>query len=364
MKVDVAIAGGGPAGLALAIHAAKRGLSTLVLERRAAPLDKACGEGVMPAGVSELEALGVLPLISPTDRSPFRGIRYVEEDGAAAEGRLPGGGGLGIRRTALTFALACRARSEGAVLREHAAVVSHRRTERAMAVQTEAGPVEAQILVAADGLASPLRHAEGLDRPLPRTRRFGLRQHFRRAPWTDFVEVHLARGAEAYVTPVGPQRVGVAFLWEDGRIAQPIPRNVCQRFPLLAERLTGAELESDARAAGPLAQSARTPVADRFVLLGDAAGYVDAITGEGVSLALLSAAALAAVLPDALARGATGNSLAAYARSFHRLFRRYAWTTRSVLAVARHLALRRQVIRFLGAHPKAFDRILDWFAAP
>src|SRR5262244_716924 len=279
MKVDVAIAGGGPAGLAMAIHAARRGLSTVVLERRATPVDKACGEGVMPAGVSELEGLGVLPLISPTDRAVFRGIRYVEEDGTAAEGRLRHGGGLGIRRTALNLALACRARSEGAELRDHSAVLSHRRCDRGVVLQTEAGAVEAQILIAADGLASALRHAEGLDGRPPRRRRFGLRQHFRRSPWTDFVEVHLSDGAEAYVTPVGPHRVGVALLWEDRRLSKPIPQSVHQRFPILREKLAAAELESDIRASGPLARLARAPIADRFVLLGDAAGYVDAITG-------------------------------------------------------------------------------------
>src|SRR5215831_10077421 len=363
MKVDVAIAGGGPAGLAMAIHAARRGLSTVVLERRATPVDKACGEGVMPAGVTELDGLGVLPLISPTDRAVFRGIRYVEEDGTAAEGRLPHGGGLGIRRTALNLALACKARSEGAVLRDHSAVLSHRRFDRSVVLQTEAGPVEAQILIAADGLASALRHAEGLDGRQPDRRRFGLRQHFRRSPWTDFVEVHLSDGAEAYVTPVGPHRVGVAFLWEEQRLAKPIPQSVRQRFPTLSEKLAAAELESDTRASGPLARTARTPIADRFALLGDAAGYVDAITGEGVSLALLCAAALGKVLPDALARGATRDSLVPYARAFTRLFRRYAWTTRSVLAVSRRARLRHSLVRFLSTHPAAFEAMLQWFAA-
>ena len=363
MKVDVAIAGGGPAGLAMAIHAADRGLSTLVIERRATPPDKACGEGVMPTGVVELETLGVLPLISPTDCAPFRGIRYVQEDGTSAEGRLPGGGGLGIRRTALVNAMAARARSAGAILRDHSAVLSHRRTERGVAIDTEAGPVEAQILIAADGLASALRRAEGLDgRPI-QPRRFGLRQHFRRSPWTDFVEVHLSDGAEAYVTPVGLQRVGVAFLWEDRRLQPPISAETLRdRFPILAEKLGGAELDSSARGAGPLARAARARTADRFALLGDAAGYVDAITGEGLSLALICADALARVLPDALAKGATQRSLSPYERAFSRHFRRYAWVTQAVLAVSRHLSLRRKLVRFLSAHPAAFDAMLSWFA--
>ncbi len=364
MKVEVAIAGGGPAGLAMAIHAAQRGLSTVVIERRAAPPDKACGEGVMPAGVGELETLGVLRLISPTDRASFRGIRYVQEDGTCAEGRLPAGGGLGIRRTALVDALACRARSAGAIVRDHSAVLSYRRTERSMAIETEAGRVESQILIAADGLASPLRRAEGLDGPPLKLRRFGLRQHFRARPWTDFVEVHLSDGAEAYVTPIGPNHLGVAFLWENGRVDKPVtPEMLQRRFPVLAEKLDGAELESPARGAGPLGRAARSRIADRFALLGDAAGYVDAITGEGLSLAFACAAALATILPDALARGAKRDALAPYERAFASLFRRYAWVTRSLLVVSRHLKLRRELVRFLSAHPKAFDALLRWFAA-
>jgi flavin-dependent dehydrogenase len=319
----------------------------------------------MPAGVGELEHLGVLPLLSAGDWTPFRGIRYVQEDGTSAEGRLPGKGGLGIRRTALVDALASRARGAGAILHEQSAVLSHRRTQGAIELETEAGPVEAQILIAADGLASPLRHAEGLD-GLPITPlRFGLRQHFRRVPWTDFVEVHLSDGAEAYVTPVGPERVGIAFLWEDRRLSKPIsPEALCGRFPLLAEKLLGSERESSPRGAGPLARAARARTADRFALLGDAAGYVDAITGEGLSLAFGCASALASILPQALARGASREALTPYERAFAQLFRRYVWVTRSVLAISRRVRLRRQIIRYLSAHPETFDAMLRWFAAP
>src|SRR5688500_14408560 len=95
---DVAIAGGGPAGLALAILAAKRGLNVAVFERQEFPVDKACGEGLMPAGAEALERLGVRGRLSAADASSFVGIRYVQEDGSTAEARFPGGElGLGIR---------------------------------------------------------------------------------------------------------------------------------------------------------------------------------------------------------------------------------------------------------------------------
>jgi flavin-dependent dehydrogenase len=363
VKVEVAIVGGGPAGLAMAIHCAQRGLSTVVLERKAAPVDKACGEGVMPTGVRALEAMGVRSLIGPSDCAQFHGIRYVQEDGSSAEGRLPACG-LGIRRTSLVAALCSRARGAGVVLRDKTRVLRHQRSQRGVLLETEGGEVESQMLIAADGLASPLRHAEGLDGPAMRRSRFGLRQHFRRMPWTNFVEVYLSAGMEAYVTPVGPHEIGIAFLWEDGKLAgRASVDSLRARFPVLSERLAGAELESTTLGAGPLERRALARVADRFALLGDAAGYVDAITGEGLSLAFACADALASLLPDALAKGASRKALAPYERAFAHHFRRYAWVTRSVLAASRHLGLRRQLIGFLSAHPKAFDAILRWFAA-
>ena len=108
---DLAIVGGGPAGLATAIEARLAGLSVAVLDRRRPPLDKACGEGLMPDAVSRLAALGV-----EVAGRPFRGIRYL--DGAtAAEGTFPGPPGMGVRRTALHAALVRRAEEVGVALR-------------------------------------------------------------------------------------------------------------------------------------------------------------------------------------------------------------------------------------------------------
>ncbi len=100
----------------------------------------------------------------------------------------------------------------------------------------------------------------------------------------------------------------------------------------------------------------------RFALVGDAAGYVDAITGEGVSLSLLSAAALARVLPDALARGADRASLAPYEREFARLYRSYALLTRAVLAIARRPRVRRGALLVLRRFPRLFDCALSMLA--
>jgi 2-polyprenyl-6-methoxyphenol hydroxylase-like FAD-dependent oxidoreductase len=357
--VDVAVVGGGPAGLALAAMAARRGLSVVLLERAPLPHDKACGEGVMPAGLGVLARLGVLDRIPDSESGPIRGVRYVQEDGSVLEGALPGRGGLGIRRTALSSLLLDAARAAGVEVRDGTALRAHHRTPEGMLLETDDAQLQARVLVAADGLHSPLRRAEGLDLPGSGASRFGLRQHFLRAPWTDRVEVHLSRSAEAYVTPCGPSRVGVAFLWSHRQLDDaPSVESLLARFPFLGERLGSAGTDSRPRGAGPFLQRARRRVADRFVLLGDAAGYVDAITGEGMSVALVCAEALAACLPEAVRREGDVRAFRPYVATAGREFRKYAWTARAVLGLARRPALRRALVARLARRPQTFEWLL------
>jgi flavin-dependent dehydrogenase len=348
---DLLIVGGGPAGLAIAISAAAHGVDVLLLERSALPTDKACGEGLLPAGVRALEALGARAGLDPSACAPLRSIRWI--DGAlVAEARLPGSGGLGIRRTALSAALLARARAAGAEVREGVLVRSHRRGADSVEVETERGVERASLLVAADGLASPIRQREGLDLPPPGAARFGLRRHFAMAPWSDAVEVHFADGVEAFVTPAGLRRVGIALLCEDG--ARSRYGDLLARFPALLARVGGAPLDSKPAGAGPLARATRARVLDRLVLAGDAAGYVDAITGEGLSLAFEGALALGRALPAALAAGARAEAFAAWDAGERRRFWRYAVTARVVLGLARRPGPRRAALRFLAAHPRVF----------
>src|SRR5205823_1754283 len=132
----------------------------------------------------------------------------------------------------------------------------------------------------------------------------GVRQHWAVAPWAPRVELHFGHQGEAYVTPLGPREIGIAYLFEPG--AQP----ELDAFPQLATRLRGAAPTSRVLGAGPLARRARHLALDRLVLLGDAGGYVDAITGEGLSLAFASALELAHLLPSAIAAGAGAETFA------------------------------------------------------
>lgn len=363
-EFDVVIAGGGPAGLAVAIEASRRGLKTAVLDRRSLPVDKACGEGLMPPAVSALKDLGALQLLASEDATPFVGVRFIESKGRHAEARFRGAHGLGVRRIALAEALRTRALQSGAEIHEVCAVRGFTYDRTGLDVNTEHGMLRAQMLVAADGLHSKLRDAAGLALDSRGPRRFGMRQHFRIRPWSEFVEVYLGGDAEAYVTPAGADRVGVAFLWEDGRPKCDLSmRGFLAKFPALEARIDGADSDSDVRGAGPLARAARARVADRFALVGDAAGYVDAITGEGLSLALVGGQSLGRMLPDALARGATRESLRAYQRESARQYRRYAFVTRSMLAMARRSRMRELAVGLLARHPRTFDALLNWALA-
>jgi flavin-dependent dehydrogenase len=360
--LDVAVVGGGPAGLAAAIACAQRGASVCLFERGEVPLDKACGEGLLPPAVRALEHLGVLPLLAPADTARFDGLRYVQEDGSKAEARLPGPG-LGVRRLALSSALDRRAQALGVERRWHCPVAAVRREASRAIVELSSERIEAQLVVAADGLASPLRHAVGLDRP-PRPsapRRYGMRRHFRLSGQGPFVEVHLTAGIEAYLTPVGPERVGLAFLWADGALGEKASfAALLARFPVLSARFEGAEPDSEVRGAGPFLRHARRRVADRLVLIGDAAGYVDAITGEGLSLAFGAALVLGEIWAAAREKGFSAQALQGYERAYEHRFGHYARVTGAMLVLARHPALRRKFVRLLGNHPALFDRLVAW----
>ncbi|MFI8826106.1 NAD(P)/FAD-dependent oxidoreductase [Streptomyces sp. NPDC053431] len=311
--IDLLVVGGGPAGLATAIHAARRGLDVLVAEPRPGPVDKACGEGLMPPAAHALGALGVR--VAGHD---LRGIRYLDASGGrCAEATFRTGSGLGVRRTVLHQALAERAAGLGVPV-----IPQRIRQVTQSDAYVTADGITARYLVAADGLHSPTRRALGLTvRPAVgrrRTPRYGLRRHYAVEPWTDLVEVHWAADCEAYVTPLGPRQVGVAIL-----TSRQLPFDAqLTRFPHLATRLRTAD-GTPVRGAGPLRQQARSRVAGRVLFVGDAAGYVDALTGEGLTLALTAA--------DALVRCLREGRPQAYEHAWCRLSRSYRLLTRSLL---------------------------------
>jgi flavin-dependent dehydrogenase len=336
---DVVVAGAGPVGLMTAIQAALVGMAVSVVEPRPGSIDKACGEGLMPGALSALTRIGV----DPPGRA-FVGIRYVDGE-HVAEARFTGVPGRGVRRTDLHRALSERAQELGVHFVEGRVdgIVQHDSW-------VEAAGIRSRYLVGADGLHSQVRKALGLTMTSGGRPRFGVRQHFAIEPWTDMVEVHWLSDAELYVTPVGDGQVGVAVLG----IAPLHLDAAISRVPELAERLADAPTVSTPRGAGPLRQRVKARRSGRALLVGDAAGYVDALTGEGLRVGFAAA--------EAAVRAIAADRPADYEAEWRTITRSYRWLTTSLVWTTSHRKLRPMVVPAARALPSTFRRIVDGLA--
>jgi flavin-dependent dehydrogenase len=336
--LDVLVVGGGPVGLAAAIEARMRGLSVTVVEPREGPVDKACGEGLMPGAVAALERLGVTPA-----GHPLRGIGY-RSAGRQVDRRFGGGAGLGVRRTVLHSALAERAAELGVRF-----VVAKVTALEQDADGVVAAGIRARYLIGADGLHSTVRTLLGVARPPAKDRRYGLRQHFRVEPWSDLVEVHWTPTVEAYVTPVDDDLVGVALLGPQGMDYA----SSLAAIPALASRLHGATSVSTLRGAGPFRQRTSRRRVGRVMLVGDSSGYVDAITGEGIRVGLAQAeAAIDCIASD---------DVAGYERVWSHCTRDFRLLTSGLVALAGS-PLRPAIVPLAATLPGVFGAIVERLA--
>ena len=336
--VDAIVAGGGPVGLATAIEARLGGLSVVVVEPRSGDIDKACGEGLMPGALPRLARLGVDP-----QGMPLRGVSYRSTD-RHADHRFVSAAGRGVRRTELHGALRDRAVELG--VRFADGKVGGIAQD---ATSVTAAGMRARWLFGCDGLHSTVRREIGAQLPSPRRgRRFGVRQHFAVAPWSDLIEVHWSGAVEAYVTPVAPDTVGIALLGRRGIDFATALAGI----PELAF-LLDAEPASSLRGAGPLLQRTSRRHRGRVLLVGDASGYVDAITGEGLRLGFAQAeAAVTAAL-----HGRPGS----YEGEWTRITRDFRVLTSGLVTAARS-PLRPAIVPLAAALPRVYGAVVERLA--
>src|SRR6185437_3715367 len=356
LETDVFIVGGGPAGLAAAIAARQQGFRVAIADSATPPVDKACGEGLMPDGIAALDELGVT--IPAAQRFPFRGIRFVEGN-LAAQSDFLNERGWGIRRTTLHTALAERAAALGVEMHWGKRVVvpngvlNGNNSENAQQYgefSLEGRAIRARWIIGADGQNSRVRQWARFTPARKKGLRYGFSSHFQKTPWSDYVEVHWGCDCQIYVTPIGRQEICVAVL-----TANPKSRlaDVLKFFPSVAKRLEHAVAltpemggVSSSLTMAEVTRKSAIPVA----LIGDASGSVDAIAGEGLTLAFRQALALA----EALKR----NDLAAYEVEHRRGRKRPVMMSRLLMVLSEHRHLRHRVFSAFASEPSLFSKLL------
>ncbi|MDE3164495.1 MAG: FAD-dependent monooxygenase [Acidobacteriota bacterium] len=339
-SADVFVIGGGPAGLAAAIAARRKGFSVTVADAAVPPVDKACGEGIMPDGLAAARSLG-LQLDSAPGHA-FRGIRF-REGGASVQAAFPHGVGRGVRRTELHRIMVDAAADEGVRLMWGAAVSGI----SPEGVSVGGRLVRARWIVGADGGNSRVRQWAGLDAAYRESRRYGFRRHYRVADPGDHMELHWGDGCQMYLTPVGEHELCAVLISSDPRKRLS---TALAEFPEAAARLAAGQALNSERGGITATRRLRAVARGNVALVGDASGSVDAITGEGLCLLFQHATALA----DAL----QGGSLEPYQAAHRQIGRRPEFMSDMMLLFDRRRRLRRRAIRAMAGEPRLFARLL------
>jgi flavin-dependent dehydrogenase len=306
IDADVAVIGAGPAGAAAAIFAARRGHRVIVFDKQAFPRDKPCGEGLMPGGRPVLRELDLEDDVVSGGAPLLRGIQFGLPEQPPVAVLFPEHGGeqagLGIRRLTFDARLVDALDHDSRIQfcpRTEARDVK-RGTDGIATVITAAGEIRARFVAVADGLRSAFRHRLGWTVGPRPPHRYGVVAHWRMdEPVDPWVRITFDRGLEVYEGPVaGNQRMVVLLCYQDrmrefgGRLESRY-REVAHS---LRPALRNAEMAGSVSAVGPFWYRASEVARNGVFLIGDAAGFTDPITGEGIAAGLHQARAFASAL--------------------------------------------------------------------
>jgi flavin-dependent dehydrogenase len=328
--LDVLIVGAGPAGTVAGAVLARAGARVRIVDRAVFPRDKLCGDTVNPGTLATLNRLGLASGID-TCGLPVEGMRLTGANGAIVEGRYPRGQiARALLRRHLDWMLLQDAVAAGAQF-EPCVAVRRPLIDMGRVTGVRAGgkgwecDLHARLTIAADGRRSALAFNLGLATHPARPRRWAIGAYVETSGPSisspALGEMHVRSGRYIGIAPVpgGLTNVCLVKPWRPGDRALGNPREALMgelaRDPLLRDRFAGARLAGPPAVLGPLAVDVRDAAIEGLLLAGDAAGFVDPMTGDGLCFAIRGAELAAHSALTALEHGWTGvHSRLAYQR--------------------------------------------------
>lgn len=338
----IAIVGAGPTGCSLAIMLASKNHDIHLFDKNSFPIDKVCGEGIMPKGAEILEDIGVYQYLDPKEMSFFNEI--INHDNAEISSGSLNKKALGVRRLNLSQAFYKRIKD-----------FKNIRLHEQVKITSLSQLTEFHYIIGADGIHSKIRKLLKIDSFQPSLKRCGARIHFQEKLHQDKVEVHWNQGIEAYITPVGPELTELAFIWNTDLHSpqqEGLYQGLINHFPELKTRFP--LYEGKINSYGPFPRASEEIYKDNIFLLGDALCFIDGITGEGISLGLEQAELWSQCIAH------NGFDYDFYSKKINQIIKHYYFMTSFALFMSEHPTLRKFVIYLMRKAPSLGALIVNY----